>query len=41
MHSLSARLAGAFKPAFAKDISGKAGFFPSDPMFIIQGEVKK
>jgi len=41
--------AGAFKPAIAKDISPKGkvlkifqgGFFPSDPMFIISGEVKK
>jgi SAM-dependent methyltransferase len=32
---------GAFKPAFAKDISPKGGLFPSDPMYIIQGEVNK
>mmetsp|Transcript_10552 Transcript_10552/g.23580 ORF Transcript_10552/g.23580 Transcript_10552/m.23580 type:complete len:294 (-) Transcript_10552:285-1166(-) len=40
---------GAFKAPFAKDISPKGkvlkilqgGFFPSDPMFIISGEVKK
>ena len=43
--------AGLFKPPFAKDISPKGEVFnilrgppfkfPSDPMFIISGEVKK
>ena len=37
MGGLSARVAGVFKPAFAKGISGKAGFFPSDPM-LLEGE---